>query len=127
MNSTRIDKWLWSVRITKTRSLAAQLCRQGKVLIEGKKVKPSFLISPNKTIEYTKLKRTFLNKSTAIIDKRVSATEAAKCYEDITTPEMLAANTTIDAHHRGLGVTRQKGSGRPTKKERRLVQKFFKK
>ena len=119
MNKIRIDKWLWSVRIFKTRSLATQSCIGGKVKINGKKVKPSYLIKIDDIISVRKKYINYMYSVLEIIDNRVSAKIAKKCVEDITPKEekikMKLENTF--AHYNS--------KGRPTKKERRQMEKFL--
>lgn len=123
MKKVRIDKWLWSVRIYKTRSLSSTNCRSGKVKINEKNIKPSLQLQGGEVIEYRKNGFTFTIKVLALIDKRVSATFAAPCYEDITPPEELLKYETWFVG-KGRSEIREKGAGRPTKRERRELSGF---
>ncbi|MBC8213960.1 MAG: RNA-binding S4 domain-containing protein [Candidatus Marinimicrobia bacterium] len=121
MSSTqiiRIDKWLWAVRIYKTRSMATDACHSGKVKIGGKSVKPSRQIRIGEIISVQKdyVKRQY--KVLGLIEKRGSAKIASENVEDITPEEELIKLKTATS----IPVAkREKGKGRPTKKERRQM------
>ena len=119
MNKIRIDKWLWAVRIFKTRTLATQSCIGGKVKINGKKIKPSYLIKPNDIISVRKKYINFMYKVLNIIDNRVSAKIAKECVEDIT-PEEEKIKIKFES-----AFTNYTSKGRPTKKDRRQLEKFL--
>ncbi len=116
----RIDKWLWSVRIFKSRTMASNACRSGKVKIGEKIIKPSTPIEVDQIISVRKNGFEFLFKSVKLISKRVSATLAQPCYEDLTPPEEL--NKYKDWYvGKANSEKRAKGLGRPTKRERRDI------
>jgi ribosome-associated heat shock protein Hsp15 len=117
----RIDKFLWSVRIYKTRSIAADECRKGRILIDKVQVKPSRIIQQKEIIVVKKLPVVYTYKIIEPIEKRVSAKLVEKYIEDLTTEdEKLKINL-----KQATGVVyRDKGTGRPTKKERRLIDKL---
>jgi ribosome-associated heat shock protein Hsp15 len=117
----RIDKFLWAVRIFKTRSLATDACRMGRVTINGNPVKPSKAIEGNEIITVKKPPINYSYRVTFPIENRVSAKLAVNYIEDIT-PE----NERIKIGIRGSGFTgfRIKGTGRPTKKERRIIDRW---
>jgi ribosome-associated heat shock protein Hsp15 len=117
----RIDKFLWAVRIFKTRSLATDACRMGRVTINGNPVKPSKAIEGNEIIMVKKPPINYSYRVTFPIENRVSAKLAVNYIEDIT-PE----NERIKIGIRGSGFTgfRKKGTGRPTKKERRIIDRW---
>ena len=118
----RIDKWLWAVRLFKTRSLAADFCKGGKVLINDQTVKPSREI---KTGEILKIKYSQLTKTIKVIGitgNRVSAKLVINFIEDHTPPEEYKK---LEIKKDGFFVKREKGSGRPTKKERREIDNLF--
>ena len=117
----RIDKWLWAVRIYKTRSIASDACRNGKVEIQDQKVKPSKSISVGDIVCVKKPPYRFTYKVTGLIGKRVSAKLAATFVEDITPAEELLKVKTI---HESAFFNRERGTGRPTKKERRTIDRF---
>ena len=116
----RIDKWLWAVRFFKTRTMATDTCTSGKVKIDGNAVKPSYIIKVGQSIQlnHQGIKKTILVKQ--LIEKRVSAPLAAECYED-NTPEEEKAISKMPASFYEI---REKGIGRPTKKDRREIDKF---
>ena len=119
--NVRIDKWLWAVRIYKTRSLASEACKSGKVEIEGQGVKPSRNVCIGEVITVKKPPYTFNFKVKGLIEKRVSAKIAADHVEDLTSPEELLKVKTIQE---SAFFTRDRGTGRPTKKERRLIDRL---
>lgn len=119
----RIDKWLWAVRIFKTRNQAADACKAGKVKIDGSNVKPSKEIKINDiiTVQIGALTKTI--KVTGIIKNRVSAKLAVDYVEDLTSEEeyeKLKLMKEVNFERRDRGV------GRPTKKERRIITKLKK-
>jgi len=123
MEKTRIDKWLWSVRLFKTRTLATDACKNGKVRVNDILVKPSFLIQIGNKIEVKKDGFTLLFEVVKIIEKRVGAPIAEKCYTNQT--KELELNKYKDWFIGKSPVEqREKGAGRPTKKERRVIENF---
>ncbi len=118
LEKIRVDKWLWAVRIFKSRSIATEACKSGKIYIQNTPVKASHLISPNVILEVRKNGYRFQFQITKIIDKRVSAPLAAECYLNLTPEEELKK---YESWFSGKATPeiRLKGSGRPTKKERR--------
>jgi len=122
----RIDKWLWAVRIFKSRTLSTSACKSGKVKIEGQKVKPAQSIQVGEVIEVRKNGFQYIFQVEKIIQKRVGAPIAQKCYKNLTPEEEL--NKYKDWYiGKGSAEKRQKGAGRPTKKERRELEEFKKK
>jgi len=123
MKSTRIDKWLWSVRIFKTRSLATNMCKAGKVRINDKSAKASSQVVAGSKIEVKKngFNLEFLVKE--VIAKRVSATLAEPCYVNMT-PESEMNKYKDWFVGKAQAEVREKGSGRPTKRERRDLDEF---
>ena len=119
----RIDKWLWSVRIFKTRTLAANECKGGSVILSGKKAKPSSQVEEGDELLVSKNGFNLHFKVTKLIEKRVGATLAAECYENLTTSEEM--NKFKDWYiGKGKAEVRERGSGRPTKKERREIDEY---
>ncbi|MFC2087658.1 RNA-binding S4 domain-containing protein [Bacteroidota bacterium] len=114
----RIDKWLWSVRIFKTRNKATEACKKGKVIIRNIPVKPSRIIKENEIIDVKKNPVMYTYKVKALISKRVSAKMVDQFIEDLTSEEELMKLEMND--YSGFFV-REKGNGRPTKKERRIL------
>ena len=122
-NTTRIDKWLWAVRIFKTRSLATKACSAGKVKIDDNKVKASRNIQPGDMIQIRKGVVKNKYKVLKIAEKRMGAKMVLNYLNDITPEEELAKLKTA----RVIQIqTREKGRGRPTKKERRIMDKLRK-
>ena len=121
ISKIRIDKWLWAVRIFKTRAMSTDACNSGKVKINGKSIKPSYIIKLNETITIQKGIIKFVYNVTGLIVKRVSAKIASENVTDITSEEekfkMKAALTQPVA-------IRNKGMGRPSKKDRRDIDKL---
>lgn len=123
VNKVRIDKWLWSVRIFKSRSLATDACKSGKVKVGVQPAKPSSLLTTGQVVEVKKNGFSLTFRVTRLIEKRVAATLAADCLEDLTPPEEL---TKYKDWFTGKGGPefRERGDGRPTKKERREIDEF---
>ena len=117
----RIDKFLWSVRLYKTRSLASEACRKGKIIINNIQVKPSRVILENEIIIVKKQLVTFSFRVIKSVENRVSAKLVELFVEDLTAEEEKAK---LDIRQREVTFYRDKGSGRPTKKERRLMDKM---
>ena len=117
----RIDKFLWSVRLYKTRSIASDECRKGKIIINNVQVKPSRIILKNEIISVKKLPVIFTYRVIEPIENRVSAKLVEHFIEDLTTEEEKAK---LDIRQSVGIVYRDKGSGRPTKKDRRVIDKL---
>ena len=120
-NDERIDKWLWATRIFKTRSIATAACKKGRVCFDGIAVKPSRTIKVGDTISVRKPPITYTYSVIGLVQNRVGAKLVPNYLKNITSPdqyellEMVKINGFID---------RQKGLGRPTKKDGREIQKF---
>lgn len=117
----RIDKWLWAMRVFKTRSLATEACKKGRVTMGGMNVKPSKLIKPGDVIDVKKPPVTFSFKVLKIANNRLGAKLVPE-YMDNVTPQSqydILEMTKISGF-----VNRRKGLGRPTKKESRDLNKF---
>ena len=117
----RIDKFLWAVRIYKTRSIAADSCRKGKIIINGIQVKPSRIILKNDIIIIKKPPVIYTYRVIEAIENRVSAKLTEQFIEDLTTDEEKAK---LDLKQSAGNIYRNKGTGRPTKKERRVIDKL---
>ena len=123
LTKVRLDKWMWSVRIFKSRSKATDACKKGRVRMGESILKPSTMIQRGHVLEIRKdgFILTFLVKD--LIKKRVSATLAAPCYDNLTPEEEL--NKFKDWFiGKGPAEKREKGTGRPTKRERREIDEF---
>jgi ribosome-associated heat shock protein Hsp15 len=114
----RIDKYLWAVRIFKTRSLAADACRMGRIMINNIPVKPSRSLARNEILIVKKPPVIYTFKVKEVIENRISAKLVTNYIEDLT-PENEKLKLGI--HRSGSAGYRKKGSGRPTKKERRII------
>jgi len=125
MSKVRIDKWLWSVRIFKSRTLATDACKGGKIKLGASTAKPSALVVVGDVVGVKKDGFFFQFRVVELIEKRVGAPIAVTCYEDVTTTEerekyqawFLNASNTVGK--------REKGTGRPTKKDRREMDEFI--
>ncbi|HPT32444.1 MAG TPA: RNA-binding S4 domain-containing protein [Prolixibacteraceae bacterium] len=120
--TVRIDKWLWEVRLFKTRSLATDACNKGHVLAEGIPVKPSRHV---KTGDVYKIRRAPIYRTYQVLGfpkSRVGAPEVPNYLSDITPPEELKL---LEMQKDMVWITRDRGTGRPTKKERRDLDDFF--
>jgi ribosome-associated heat shock protein Hsp15 len=125
MEKVRIDKWLWSIRIFKSRTLATDACKGGKVKIGGDSVKPSYLVARGETVVCRKDGFNFEYKVIDLIEKRVGAPIAVTCYEDITPEsEKNKYQAWFENNQQQSAEARERGSGRPTKKERRDIEKY---
>jgi ribosome-associated heat shock protein Hsp15 len=120
-NNIRIDKFLWSVRLYKTRSIASEECKKGRVLINNIQVKPSRIILKNEIVIVKKLPIIYTYKIIEPIENRVSAKLVELYLEDLTPEEEKAK---LNPGQVGGIVYRDKGTGRPTKKERRLIDRL---
>ena len=121
VSKIRIDKWLWTVRIYKTRALARNACNAGKVKINGKSVKPSRLLKIDEVIVIQKGIIKLSYKVKELIEKRTSAKIAQNAYLDITPDDEKFKLK--EASSQALSI-RDKGMGRPTKKDRREIEKL---
>ena len=122
MAESRIDKWLWAARIYKTRSLAADACKNGHVMIGGVKVKSSHEVKVGDKIEVKKSPIIYSYKVLQVIQNRVGAKLVPTVMEDVTSPEQLQL---LEITKISGFVNRAKGTGRPTKKERRTLDSFL--
>ncbi|MFC3198777.1 RNA-binding S4 domain-containing protein [Parapedobacter deserti] len=114
----RVDKYLWAIRVFKTRSLATEACKAGRVKLNGQSLKPSAMVKMGDTYHIQKGAEKKVVKVTGLLDKRVDAKTAISFYEDLTPPEETYGHKTI--HHASV-LKRDRGTGRPTKKERREI------
>jgi ribosome-associated heat shock protein Hsp15 len=123
MDKTRIDKWLWAVRIFKSRTLAADACKNGRVRLGGNLLKASSFVHKGDLISVKKDQFNLQFKVIEIIDKRVSAKLAEPCYENQTSSEELNKFKSWFMAAR-VHEYRDKGLGRPTKKDRREIDHY---
>ncbi len=122
-DKTRIDKWLWSVRIFKSRTLANTACKSGRVKIGESTLKASYLVSPEEILSVRKGGYNFEFRVLKIISKRVGAELARPCYEDLTPEDELNKYNTWFVG-KASAEKREKGAGRPTKRDRRELEEF---
>lgn len=121
MAEARIDKWLWAARIYKTRTLAADACKNGRITINGAQAKPSRSVKPGDEVSVKKSPITYTFRVKQAIEKRVGAKLVPDILENITTPEQYEL---LEMSRISGFVDRQRGTGRPTKKERRALDDF---
>ena len=118
----RIDKWLWTVRVFKSRSVAAEACKKGRVLVQGGAVKPSREVHVGDVLQVRRPPVTYTFRVTGIASSRVGAKLVSQFMENITAPDQQQL---IDTLRLERNNTRAKGTGRPTKKERRSLDTFL--
>ncbi len=116
----RIDKFLWAVRIYKTRSLATDACKKGKIIIDNIEVKPSRIIKGGEIIMVKKMPVIYTYKVKSILVNRVAAKLVQEYIDDLTSEEELLK---LKLQPSGFFI-RDRGTGRPTKKERRTIDKI---
>ncbi|MFE6739641.1 RNA-binding S4 domain-containing protein [Streptomyces tubercidicus] len=112
--TTRIDSWIWSVRLTKTRSLAAAACRAGHVRVNGERVKPAHGVRNGDEVRLRHAGRERIVVVSRLVRKRVGAAIAAECFVDNSPPAPPREEAPVVGH-------RDRGTGRPTKRDRREI------
>ncbi len=117
----RIDKWLWAARIFKTRSIAADACKNGRVMVNGTNVKPSRPLKVGETVHVRKPPVTYSFKVLKAIEQRVGAKLLPEIYENVTDPKQYEI---LEMSRISGFVDRARGTGRPTKKDRRAMEAF---
>ena len=117
----RVDKWLWAARIYKTRSLAADACKNSRVTINGVNVKPSHTIKVGEVISVKKSPVVYSFRVLKCIEQRVGAKLLPEVYENVTDPKQYEL---LEMSRISGFVDRARGTGRPTKKERRALAAF---
>lgn len=123
MEKVRVDKWLWSVRIFKSRSISTDACKKGRIKIGDKTVKPSYLLSRGEIVLVYKEGFNLEFEVVELINKRVSAVLAQPCYKNLTPADEL--NKYKDWFvGKAAPERRERGAGRPTKRERREIDEF---
>ena len=118
MDSTRIDRWLWAVRIYKTRSDATRACTGGHVEIDGRPAKPAHKVQVGGRVSARVGDRERIVEVTRVIDKRVGAPIAVECYVDHSPPPP-------ERPLQALFAERERGAGRPTKRDRRQLDRYL--
>ena len=117
----RIDKWLWAVRLYKTRSLATEACKKGKVLIQNVAVKPSRTVKVGEIVQVRQNPVVYSFKVIALAQNRMNAKLVPGFMENVTTPDQLEL---IELAKIAAQSGRARGTGRPTKKERRELDEY---
>jgi len=123
VENLRIDKWLWAVRLFKTRSQAAEAVKKGRVLVNNQKIKPSFVVKKGMIIDIVRPPITFSYQVLGLLGNRQSAKIVVDFVKDVTKPEELEKLELMKLGH--TSIYREKGKGRPTKKERREIDDFL--
>lgn len=121
MGEARIDKWLWAARIFKTRTIAAAACKKGQISMKGSNLKPSRTIKDGDVIEVRKPPITYSFLVKQAIEKRVGAKLIPEILENVTPPEQYEL---LEMNRISGFIDRARGTGRPTKKERRSLDEF---
>lgn len=119
--TARIDKWLWAARIFKTRSIASDACKNGRVTIGGVNMKPSRSVKVGDVVSVKKPPITYSFKVLKTIEQRVGAKFLSEIYENVTDPKQYEL---LEMSRISGFVDRARGTGRPTKKERRALDAF---
>ena len=120
-NEARIDKWLWAARIFKTRTIAAAACKKGQVSLGGVQLKASRTIKAGDVISVRKPPITYSFRVLQPIERRVGAKLIPEVLENVTTPDQYEL---LEMSKISGFVGRAKGTGRPTKKDRRSLEDF---
>lgn len=121
-DTARIDKWLWAARIFKTRSIAADACKNSRVTINGVNVKPSHMVKAGETVSVKKPPVIYSFRILQCIEQRVGAKLIPNIYENVTVPKQYEI---LEMSRISGFVDRARGTGRPTKKERRSLDAFI--
>ena len=121
MSYLRIDKWLWAVRLFKTRTIAVEACKKGRVSVNGVEAKPSRMIKVGDKIDVRKPPVTYSFNVLGLTANRVGAKLVPNFLEDITSPEQYEI---LELKKISGFIDRAKGTGRPTKKDRRDMDDF---
>jgi ribosome-associated heat shock protein Hsp15 len=123
MDKVRVDKWLWAVRIFKSRTLATDTCKSKNVIVGEKTAKPSLSVEVGDIVQVRKEGFNMTFKVLKLLEKRVGAPIAVTCYENLTPEEEM--NKYKDWFvGKAQPERRDKGAGRPTKRERRELDEF---
>lgn len=122
MNDIRIDKWLWAVRLFKTRSAAAEACSKGRIMLQGRTVKPSRLLKRGDVVEVKRPPIVYSFQVIELTDKRMGAKMVPQYLKDVTPPEQYEI---LELNRVSAFVDRPKHTGRPTKRERRKLDEFM--
>lgn len=118
----RVDKWLWSVRLFKTRSEAAEACKSNRVLVNGVTVKPAREVKAGEVVSVKKMPVVYSFRILELVANRQPAKNVPRYIEDVTPAEELLK---LEMARAGAFAVRDRGTGRPTKKERRDIEELF--
>ena len=121
MEEARIDKWLWASRIFKTRTIAADACKNGRITVNNVLVKPSRMVKVGDVIGVRKPPVTYSFRILKTIEQRVGAKLLPEIYENVTPADQYEL---LEMNRISGFVDRQRGTGRPTKKDRRQMDAF---
>ncbi|MCF0199648.1 MAG: RNA-binding S4 domain-containing protein [Bacteroidaceae bacterium] len=117
----RLDKWLWAARIFKTRTMAAAACKKGQVTLQGAQLKPARTIKVGDVIDVRKPPITYSFRVLQAIEKRVGAKLIPEILENVTRPDQYEL---LEMSKVSGFIDRARGTGRPTKKDRRALEEF---
>lgn len=115
--TVRVDSWIWSVRLTKTRSLAASACRAGHVRVNGERVKPAHVVRVGDEVRLRHAGRERIVVVSRLVHRRVGAAVAVECFVDNSPPPPPREDVAAAGY-------RDRGAGRPTKRDRRVTQRL---
>lgn len=121
MGEARIDKWMWATRIFKTRTIAAEACKKGRIVMNGSPVKPARMVKSGDVIQVRKPPIVYSFRVLQAIEKRVGAKLVSEYMENITTLDQYEL---LEMSKISGFVNRAKGTGRPTKRDRRELEEF---
>ena len=122
VQTARADKWLWAARIFKTRSIAADACKNGRITKDGITIKPSHLLKTGEVVSVKKPPITYSFRILKPIEQRVGAKLLPGIYENVTDPSQYEL---LEMSRISGFVDRARGTGRPTKKDRRAIDAFI--
>lgn len=114
----RIDKYLWAIRAFKTRSISTEACKAGRIKLNGQALKPSHIVKPGEVYTVQKGSDRKVIEVVALLDRRVDAKTAVTFYKDLTPLEETYAYKSM---FHSPNLSRDKGTGRPTKRDRREI------
>jgi ribosome-associated heat shock protein Hsp15 len=120
----RVDKWLWSVRLFKTRTQATDACKAGDIQLAGRILKPSHLLQTGDRLQVRRQGINYTIEVLRLLEKRVGAPIAQECFADHTPEEERMKFELWYSARAGRAEFRERGAGRPTKKERRMIDAF---
>ncbi len=115
--ATRVDRWVWAVRLTRTRALAAAACRAGHVKVNGERAKPATTVRVGDEVRVRVEGLERIVDVARLVERRVGAAIAAECLVDRTPPPPPPVEVPG-------GAVRERGAGRPTKRERRQIERL---